>query len=181
MLSRELVYLKSDAIERKLVGKIISRFEDAEFKIIRIKKGPMSDLLVNFVYPDSQDQLAGMGRKTIAAMTEKGEKEMIAKTFGTSDPVDIGTQLNIWNRRYAAYSEIIAMVLEGDDAANRAKELVGGADPKTAGAGTVRGDLGADSVYQANIEKRACRNLIHAAESANATNEIGYFIEYFFQ
>ena len=42
MQSRELIFLKPDAIEGKVVGKIISRFEEAGFKLVRVKKNTIS-------------------------------------------------------------------------------------------------------------------------------------------
>lgn len=179
-VNRELVLLKPDAIERKLVGKIIAEFEDNGFKIIRLKKALMSDILIGLIYPDSPDQLRGMGEKTVKALTDKGEKAKIMEMFGTTVPIEIGTKLNAWNRKYMAYNEIVGIVVEREKAPETAKELVGEADPKTAAKDTIRGKYGNDSIYQANIEKRAVRNLIHAADLDRAQIEIGYFFEHFF-
>ena len=92
MQSRELIFLKPDAIEGKVVGKIISRFEEAGFKLVRVKKNTISKELALLLYPDSQEQLTGMGNKTLTAMSQKGGMEMVTKLFNTTDPFGIGKQ-----------------------------------------------------------------------------------------
>ncbi len=37
MLEHTLLVIKPDGVERKLVGKILSRFEEKDFKIIQLK------------------------------------------------------------------------------------------------------------------------------------------------
>jgi nucleoside-diphosphate kinase len=180
MQSKELIFLKPDAIEGKLVGKIIARFEEAGFKIVRMKKNLISKELALLLYPDSKEQLTGMGNKTLTAMSQKGGMEMVTKLFNTTDPFEIGKQLNEWNRKYASSTEVIACILEGEDAANRARALIGKTDPAIADKGTIRGDFSKDSIYQGNMEKRACRNLVHASDAERAPVEIGYFEKYFF-
>lgn len=180
MQSRELIFIKPEVIERKLVGKIISRFEEAGFKLIKIKKGLISKELAELLYPNSNEQLIGMGNKSLASMSQKGGTEMVMKIFGTTDPLEIGKQLNGWNRKYAVSGEVIACIIEADDAANKVRALVGKTDPSMADKGTIRGDFGNDSIYQGNIERRACRNLVHASDTGRAEIEVGYFEKYFF-
>lgn len=59
-----------------------------------------------------------------------------------------------------------AMVLEGEGAVGVARRLIGATDPREAGPGTIRGDLGMD----------ISRNLVHGADSPrSAEREIGLF------
>ncbi len=61
---------------------------------------------------------------------------------------------------------ILAMVLEGDEAVARNREIMGATDPAKALAGTIRKDFATD------VEK----NTVHGSDSAeNAAVEIGYF------
>jgi nucleoside-diphosphate kinase len=61
---------------------------------------------------------------------------------------------------------ILAMVLEGDEAVSRNREIMGATDPAKASAGTIRKDFATD------VEK----NTVHGSDSAeNAAVEIGYF------
>jgi nucleoside-diphosphate kinase len=63
---------------------------------------------------------------------------------------------------------LIALALAGDDAVNRAREIIGPTDSKKAKKGTVRGDLGLDVTV----------NIIHASDSVeNAELELKRFFE----
>lgn len=179
-MDRTLIFMKPDAIERHLVGKILARFEEAGFKIIRVRKNRISHELATLLYPDSNEQLEGMGNKTLKSMSEKGGEKEVMKIFGTIKPFEIGKTLNEWNRKYATSAEVIALILEKDDAANEARKLLGNTDPSKAEKGTIRGDLGEDSIYRGNVEKRACKNLVHASDSQRANVEIAYFEKDFF-
>ena len=180
MQSRELIFIKPDAIERKLVGKIISRFEEIGLVMLKIKKGRISEELAQLLYPDSEVQLGGMGNKTLTSMSQKGGTETVMNLFGTTDPLAIGKQLNEWNRKYAVSTDVIAVILEGDDAANKSRVLIGKTDPSMSDKGTIRGDYGNDSIYQGNMERRACRNLVHASDSETAEGDAANFEKHFF-
>jgi nucleoside-diphosphate kinase len=61
---------------------------------------------------------------------------------------------------------VVVMVLEGDQAIARLRELMGATDPAKAAAGTIRKD------FASSIEK----NIIHGSDSAESAEfEIGYF------
>ncbi|HEV8336480.1 MAG TPA: nucleoside-diphosphate kinase [Candidatus Polarisedimenticolia bacterium] len=61
---------------------------------------------------------------------------------------------------------VVVMVLEGDGAIARLRELMGATDPAKAAAGTIRKD------FASSIEK----NIIHGSDSAESAEfEIGYF------
>jgi nucleoside-diphosphate kinase len=63
---------------------------------------------------------------------------------------------------------IVAFVLEGQNAINRTRELMGSTNPKEAALGTIRRDFGA------SIE----RNAIHGSDtSENAKTEISFFFQ----
>ena len=166
-MSKELIFLKPDAIERKLVGKIVSRLEDAGFRIVKARKGRITRELVELLYPNSQGQLEGMGKKTIKATFDRGGTEKdLQDLFGTKDPYELGQELNSWNRTYATSADIMAFILEDDKEAapTRIRELVGSTDSSVAKKGTIRGDFTNDSIFGANSKKRAIRNLIHASD-----------------
>lgn len=181
-MTKEFSFLKPDAIARGLVGKVISRYEEAGFRIVRLKKGLISRELVELLYPNSQEQLTGMGKKTVSATLDKGgTMDDLQKKFGTTDPYKIGEQLNEWNRKSATSTEVIAMILDGEgDAPTKVREIVGSTDPAKAAKGTIRGDYAADSIFAANQEMRACRNLVHASDSERAPVEVELFEKQFF-
>jgi nucleoside-diphosphate kinase len=67
---------------------------------------------------------------------------------------------------FMASGPIVVMVLSGDDAIKRHRDLMGATDPMKADAGTIR------AVYGANIE----HNAVHGSDSSETARfEIGYF------
>lgn len=157
VIERTLVLLKPDALERKLAGKIISRFEQDGFKIITMKMVKADEKLAEKHYAASDEQILGMGKKTLDV---SGNVEA-RKIFGTEDPRKIGGTLRKWAVEYIMSSPVIAMVLERDDAIMYARKIGGFTDPSRAEKGTIRRDLGNESILRANREKRATKNLVH--------------------
>jgi nucleoside-diphosphate kinase len=67
---------------------------------------------------------------------------------------------------YMTSGPVMIQVLEGDDAVQKHRDLMGATDPKKAAPGTIRADL-ATSIEQ---------NVVHGSDSLeNAAREIGYF------
>lgn len=180
VVQRTLILIKPDAIERRLAGKILSRFEEAGFTIIKLKKGRMSKELAKKQYRSTESQLTGMGKKTLESMTTTGHSGEIKKLFGTEDPYKIGEQLIEWNRDFMTSKDIIGMILEADDAVLKGRALLGKTDPSMAAKGTIRGDFGQDSILNANLERRATKNLVHASDEEGAAIEVKLFEEEFF-
>jgi nucleoside-diphosphate kinase len=130
-IQRTLVLCKPDAVQRGLVGRIVSRFEDKGFKI------------------------AGMKMLTVGeALAKEHYQEHVQKPF-FPELVSFITS-----------SPIVAMVIEGDNAVEIVRRLMGTTNPQQAGAGTIRGDFGL------NLTK----NLVHGSDSfSSAQREISLF------
>jgi nucleoside-diphosphate kinase len=63
---------------------------------------------------------------------------------------------------------VVSMVLQGDDAVQQVRSMVGGTDPKKASPGTIRGDFGIEM----------SRNIIHASDSLTSSErEISLFYD----
>ncbi|MBN1390158.1 MAG: nucleoside-diphosphate kinase [Candidatus Thermoplasmatota archaeon] len=63
---------------------------------------------------------------------------------------------------------VVAMVLEGEDAVEGVRKMMGSTDPKASAPGTLRGDLGIN----------LSRNVVHGSDSpASAEREISIFFE----
>lgn len=63
---------------------------------------------------------------------------------------------------------VLALILEGDDAVARVREVLGPTDSRKAAPGTIRGDLGTDNM----------RNMVHASDSVeNAELEVRRFFK----
>lgn len=58
---------------------------------------------------------------------------------------------------------VVAMVLEGEGAVAKIRQIIGTTEPASADKGTIRGDLATDSYEIADKEDRAVENLVHAS------------------
>lgn len=153
MLQKTLVLIKPDATEKNLIGEIIRRYERAGLKVVELKMLRAPKSIIEKHYPMEREYLESIGEKTIAA----GQKVKSA--------YDQGKKVVTWLRKFIASAPIVAMVLEGEDAVVRVRKITGFTDPSTAEKGTIRGDLGTDSILKANMEERPAYNLIHASGS----------------
>ena len=74
----------------------------------------------------------------------------------------------ILDRNIAFMTEGPILVLEVECDINQVRAVVGATNPAKAVAGTIRGDLAADSFRIADAENRGTRNLIHASDSSES-------------
>ncbi|MFW5922945.1 MAG: nucleoside-diphosphate kinase [Planctomycetota bacterium] len=97
-MERTLVFLKPDAVERRLVGKIISRFEERGFQILGLKMMQLEEDFVREHYAAHQDKhfyeplvryvLSG----PVVALVVRGKnaiqvvRRMMGETFGGESP-----------------------------------------------------------------------------------------------
>ena len=71
---------------------------------------------------------------------------------------------------------VIAMVLEGVEAVQLVRKLVGTTEPKSAAPGTIRGDYSHMSFVYADSKHKGVPNLIHASgNDKEAVEEIGHW------
>ena len=152
MYQETLILLKPDALERNLVGAILSYYERAGLKIVDAKfyKKAGEDLLMRH-YPDS---MAG-------SIGEKAKKAVPS----IKDPHAHGLKVLEALRRYISRGPVMAFCFGGEDAISVARRVTGYTDPAQAEPGTVRGDLGVDSIEKSTQEGRAVENLVHASGS----------------
>ena len=134
MVERTLVLLKPDAVQRAVMGKILSRFEDAGFKVVGMKLVLVGKKFAMKHYTEELAKRAGAH-----------VREMIAE-FLTTGPV-------------------VAMVIEGVNAIESIRKLVGSTEPKSAAPGTIRGDFSHMSYGYADAKKVPVKNLVHASSS----------------
>ncbi len=172
-MERTLVILKPDAVERGIVGDIISRFEKVGLKIVATKMIIATEELVNAHYPkDRTEFIKGLGQKTLDNYKDLGMDAK--KEFGTEDAHEIGLQVQKWLVDFLTAGPAIAMVVEGPHSIEVVRKLCGFTLPSMAPPGTIRGDYSFDSSSLANAAKRPIKNLIHASGDAEeAAHEIG--------
>ena len=161
-MERTLVVVKPDGVQRGLIGRVISRFEYAGFKIVALKMLRPSRDLASRNYPDSDQWYKKVGERSISTFKSMGTDPRIK--FGTDDPVAVGKIIKGWLVRFLASGNVVAMVLEGNNAAVHARKVVGETDPVRAISGSIRADFSIDDVILGNTMSRPMVNIVHASE-----------------
>ena len=130
-VERTLSIVKPDAVEKNIIGKVFSRFEEKGLKIIAARMLHLSRKQAEGFYAVHR------GRPFFNDLVE----------FMTSGPV-------------------MVQVLEGDNAIQVNRELMGATDPKKASKGTLRADFARSINF----------NAVHGSDSLEtAAMEIAYF------
>ena len=144
---RTLVLFKPDAVQRGLVGDILTRFERVGLKIVGTK----------MIFPD-RDHYYHHYESIGQMVTRRGQQAFdVTLAMMQTGPV-------------------IAMVFEGVDAIALVRKMVGGTEPKAAAPGTIRGDFSHMSFEYADGAGKGIPNLIHASgDVADAEKEIDYW------
>lgn len=168
---RTFVILKPDTIQRGLVGEIIQRFERIGLKIVGMKMHMAEEAKLWQHYNKDDAWFLKKGEKI--AENRKGLGMPVDK-----EPIEYGRDIIGVVVKYMRAGPVISLVLEGNQAANVVKRIVGGTEPTTADSGTIRGDFAIDSYYLCDVDgSRGLRNLIHCTDSADgedaADREIG--------
>jgi nucleoside-diphosphate kinase len=128
---RTLSIIKPDGVEKGVIGKIVSRFEEKGLKPVAMRMTLLSQ---------------GEAEGFYAVHKERPFFKDLVK-FMVSGPV-------------------VLMVLEGEDAVAKNREIMGATDPKKAEPGTIRRD------FAQSIDA----NTVHGSDSLeNAKIEIAYF------
>ncbi len=146
-MEQTLIIFKPDAVMRGIVGEIITRFERAGFKIVATK-------MLSPDYAHYEQHYEGIG----TLKTRKGQEIFESQLASMQD------------------GPVIAMVLEGVEAVEAVRKMVGDTQPKSALPGTIRGDYAHVSYGQASSTGRGVANIIHAsADPVEAKAEIAHW------
>lgn len=146
-MEQTLIIFKPDAIQREIVGEILSRFEKAGLKIVATKMLQPTEEHFYKHYEDIGKMVSRRGQKTFDATLKMMQE-----------------------------GPVIAMVLEGVEAISLVRKLVGTTEPKAAAPGTIRGDYAHMSFPYADNEGVGIPNLIHASgDAADAKMEIAHW------
>ncbi|MCA9391799.1 nucleoside-diphosphate kinase [candidate division WWE3 bacterium] len=161
MNEQSVVLVKPDGVKRGLVGKIISRFEEAGLKLVAMKMIWVDEDHVGKHYSDDPANLKVMGDKTLETYAKYGKDAN--ETLGTDDPEKIGAMIRKWNMEFLSSGPVLAIILEGVHAVSTVRKIVGSTLPYSAEPGSIRGTYSIDSPALANEKMRSVRNLIHAS------------------
>ena len=169
---RTFVMIKPDGVMRGLIGEIIHRIEKAGLKVVAIKMLIPSKELIEKHYPMSDEAwVARLGDKALSGLEPLG---LDAKeTYGSNDKNVLGKDIIGALIDYMQSGPVVAMVVDGIQAVDMCRKIVGATLPFKADMGTIRGDFSVDSPAIANVEKRSIHNLVHASETPEeAENEV---------
>jgi nucleoside-diphosphate kinase len=167
--------IKPDGVQRQLIGAIISRLETVGLKIVAMNMAMADKDKVKGHYPmEDMEWIVRLGNKGLNTMTELSldAKEM----FGTDDAAVIGREVADSLVEYMTSGPVVIMVVEGIQAVDMVRKIVGHTLPFKADIGSIRGMYSVDSPAVANVEKRSIQNLIHASETVEeALKEIKHW------
>lgn len=146
-VQKTLIVFKPDAVQRGIVGEILTRFERVGLEIVGTK----------MVAPDRAHYYKHY-EEIGQVITRRGEA-----TF--NNVLEVMSQ-----------GPVIAMVLEGVEAVELVRKLVGSTEPKSSAPGTIRGDFSHMSYGYADDKHKGIPNLIHAsANEEEAAKEIPHW------
>ncbi len=164
-MERTLVLVKPDGVQKAVIGAVISRFEDAGYKIIGLKMlQPTKELAENH-YPLEKEWYENMWNNTKKSYEEKGIKL-------TETALEMGTRVRNMLIHTLTSGTIVAMVVEGDGVIAGVRKIAGATSPDRADPTSIRGMYSKDSYQKADKEKRSVRNIIHASDGETAKREI---------
>lgn len=137
-MQRTLVLFKPDSVMRGIVGEVLTRFERAGLKIIGLKMlQPNYDKLYN--------HYEGIGTLKSRKGDEIFESQLKTMMLGP----------------------VIAMALEGVEAVDFVRKMVGSTEPKSALPGTIRGDYAHVNYAQPATVGMGVPNIVHASATAD--------------
>lgn len=146
-MQKTLVIFKPDAVMRGIVGEVLTRFERVGLKIVGMK-------MLKPDYEHYHEHYQGIG----TLKTRKGE--------------DIfESQL-----REMRQGPVIAVALEGIEAVELVRKMVGPTEPRSAAPGTIRGDYSHMTYDHATASGRGVPNVVHAsADAGEAEKELAHW------
>src|SRR5690349_16027534 len=146
-MEQTLILLKPDALQRGIAGEIITRFERVGLKIVATKMLQPDHEHFHHHYEDIGKMISRRGQSAFDVTLEMMQR-----------------------------GPVIAIVLEGIEAVEQVRKMVGATEPKSALPGTIRGDYAHVSFAHANAKNLAIANLIHASgDVAEAKQEIAHW------
>lgn len=171
---KTFVLIKPDGVRKGLVGEILKRLEQRDMKIVALEMFHASRREMDTHYPKDEKWIRRLGEKTMATYAKYGYD--VKKDFGTSDLYRVGKTVRGWLLDFMSSAPMVKMVVQGVHAVDMVRKIVGPTMPYLADMGTIRGDYSADSPVNANTERRAIYNLVHASETAQeAKHEIQHW------
>ncbi|HET7302288.1 MAG TPA: nucleoside-diphosphate kinase [Candidatus Saccharimonadales bacterium] len=146
-MQRTLIIFKPDALQRGIVGEIMSRFEKVGLKMVGAKMAQPDKEHFYHHYENIGQMISRRGQQAFDV---------------TLEMMQLGP--------------VLAVVLEGVGAVEIVRKMVGATEPKSALPGTIRGDYAHISFGHADEHGVGIPNLIHASgDPEEAAKEIAHW------
>lgn len=146
-MERTLIIFKPDAVQRGIVGEVLSRFEKVGLKIVAMK----------MVNPDEAHYYHHY--ETIGKMVSRRGEGQFRQQLGAMQE-----------------GPVIAAVLQGIGAVKQVRKMVGTTSTNEAAPGTIRGDYAHASIDYVNEHNVALPTIMHASGDAEeAAAEIAHW------
>lgn len=140
-MERTLVVFKPDAVQRGIVGEIVTRFEKVGLKIVAMK----------MLNPDEEHYYY--------------HYETIGKMVSRRGEAQFKVQLGAMQQ-----GPVIAVILEGVSAVKQVRKMVGTTSTSEAHPGTIRGDYAHASLDYVNEHNVALPTVVHASGDKDEAN-----------
>ncbi len=160
---KTFLMIKPDGVRKGLIGEIIRRVEQRDLKVVALQMFHPTIEQIDEHYPKDEKWIRRLGQKTFATYEKYGLDPL--KDFGTNDDLEMGKMVRAWLVDFMTSAPLVKAVIQGVHAVDMVRKIVGPTIPANAEMGTIRGDFSVDSPAQANREKRAVFNLVHASET----------------
>ncbi|MEK7613609.1 MAG: nucleoside-diphosphate kinase [Patescibacteria group bacterium] len=149
--------IKPDGVQRSLVGDMVKRIERTGLKIVAMKMVlPTREQLIAH-YNKSDEWFLQKGTKIVQGRKDNGQSV-------DKEPIEYGRDIIEQLVTFMSSGPCVAIVIQGNQAVNVIKKIVGGTEPSTSDVGTIRGDFTIDSYEHAGVQERAVRNLAHCSD-----------------
>lgn len=146
-MQRTLIIFKPDALQRGIVGEIMSRFERVGLKMVAAKMAQPDHEHFYHHYENIGQMISRRGQQAFDV---------------TLEMMQLGP--------------VLAVVLEGVSAVEIVRKMVGATEPKAALPGTIRGDYAHLNFGHADEHRVGIPNLIHASgDPDEAAKEIAHW------
>jgi nucleoside-diphosphate kinase len=157
-IERTVIFIKSEAIQRHLIGEFITKFEKRGMKMIACKMMAPTKKLIGTHYPDDDAWYKSTGKKSYQGFIDRGLEP-------PGPPAEIGK----WTRQKLIGSlagrPLIAMIWQGPHAVALGRKTAGFTNPLMADIGSIRGDYSTDSYAMSDDAGRSIQTLVHASGS----------------
>lgn len=155
---KTLIILKPDAIQRGIIGEILTRFEKKGLKFVAMKMLWPTKKQAASHYDWSEQEKMESGNRTITGYEEKG----LDAPYG-GDPIKIAENTMRKLVSYLSAGPVIVAIIEGAHAIAHVRKVRGATNPLMADIGSISADLSIDSYFISDEVDRATRNLVHAS------------------